>query len=169
MLRKHILSIAVVFVAFGSGCVKDAKISILDPPRGAMLAAGQDVTVQVKYQGSSAVVNGEDLSGGGTQTVTLSEVDGLGFVTAKIPGDPLFDVRSYHQGVYRPAADWHTSTIGITVGAEPLDTGAVCISGLVAELLTDEELEPYVDDPFTILGLSIACRIWPTRTRCFRS
>lgn len=155
LLQKSILPIAVLFIALMSGCVEETKIAILDPPRGAMVAAGQDLTVQVKFEGSSATVNGETLSGGGTHSVTLPEVDGLGFVTAMLPGDPLFDVRSYHQGVYRAPTDWHSSTIGITVGAEPLDTGTVSISGLVADLLTDEDLEPYVNDPFTILSLSV--------------
>ncbi len=154
MLMHRILSIAALLIVMGSGCVEESKISILDPPRGSMLPAGQEVAVQVKSKGSAAVVNGEDISSG-TSTVHLPEVDGLGFITAKIPGDPLFDVRSYHQGAYRSPADWHSSTIGITVGTEPLDTDTVSISGLVAELLTDEELEPYVDDPVTVIALSV--------------
>ena len=143
MIRTALL---VLLVAGASACVSEAKVTILEPGTAAMLPAGQPVVVRVLVEGDEALV-GDQTVGKGTHDVTVPAADGLGFVTARVPGDPLIAVRSWHQGVYRPARDWHAGTLALHLGQDPLGSGPGSVAGLVSGLLTGEELEAFVPDP----------------------
>jgi len=84
------------------------------------------------------------------RTVTLAPVDGLGFVKASIPGDPLFDVRSYIQGTLLDKTSRVDDAMNITLGPDALATGSSSVARIISLLLTDEELEPYVENPLTM-------------------
>lgn len=139
-------ALLMLLVHSATACVSEAKVTILEPGTAAMLPAGEPVIVRVKVEGQEAVV-GDQTVGKGTHDVTVPAADGLGFVTARVPGDPLVAVRSWHQGVYRPARDWHAGTLALHLGQDPLGAGPASVAGLVSGLLTNEELESFVPDP----------------------
>lgn len=147
--RTLTLSLVSLLAFTAAACTEKAPVEILDPPRGAMLPAGQPVTVRVKAD-DKVRVNGTDLGGSGTRETTVPAVDGLGFVVAEVPGDPLLAVRSYHQGTFRPSADWHPGTLAVALGAELLDGSDPSVASLTSTLLTGAELESFVEDPLTM-------------------
>lgn len=144
----RVLSFLVLLVLLG--CDREAEVEITEPARGSMLPAGQDVVVTGKSESGKVLVNGVETSAGGGWETTVDEVDGLGFVVAEIQGDPLVATRSYHQGTYRPAREAHDDTIRIHVGAGAMVSRDPSIAGLISELLVNEELAGYVDNPLTM-------------------
>jgi hypothetical protein len=134
-------------IPLGAACDTKSKVSISEPPRGSMLEAGSDVTIRGKADADRLIVGGTEIKPSGSFEVVVPEADGLGFVAARIPDDPLFDVRSWHQGTYREPAGTHSGTITISAGNETLHTDSTSMAGLVSGLLVGEELAGYVDNP----------------------
>jgi len=136
-------------LAGAAGCTEEVSVTIESPAPGSMLPAGQGVTVTVKVKADEAEVDGQTVSKG-TREVTVAEVDGLGFVVARVPGERLLSVRSYHQGGYEPAHDFNPGTLSLYLGEQALSddaAGAVSVASLIATILQQEELESFVEDP----------------------
>ena len=151
MGRKEMAVVTALFgMAALAGCMEEAAVKILEPASGAMLAGGAAVTVKVEADADEVIIGGKTVSGSETFTATVPAADGLGFVTAEIPGDELIAVRSWHQGTFRKAGDWHTDNLSIQLGERALSTGAVSVASLIAELLKDEELVPFIKTPLTV-------------------
>ncbi len=156
-----IVGIASAIPLFGA-CTEKAPVEILDPAPGAMLEAGADVQVTLKTDDANVEVNGVRVGAKGTQTVTVDEVDGLGFIVAEVPGDPLLAVRSFHQGTYRSPTDFHPDTMAVRIGPSALGTDPASVATLSSALLTDAELESYVNDPLTMtvtVGLPVTVTV----------
>jgi hypothetical protein len=127
------------------GCDDEkVNISIISPPRGSMLAGGEEVTVELKAGGKTIHINGEEISG---TSVVLDPIDGMGFIKAEIPGEDLFSVVSYHQGEYLSPSEFHSGTMKISMGANTIGSTDFSIATLISDILTNEELESYVDNP----------------------
>ncbi len=124
--------LAVVALLGLPACMEEAAVKIVAPAAGATLAGGKAV------------------SGSGTFSAAAPAADGLGFVTAEIPGDELIAVRSWHQGTLRDPAGWHRDNLTITLGQRALSTGAVSVASVIAELLQGEELAPFIKNPLTV-------------------
>lgn len=148
-LLKRVLLTGLITITLAA-CTEDAPVEILDPPPGAMLPGGSAVDVRVHSSSGDVQVNDVPVGGAGTRTVTVDAADGLGFVVARVPGDPLLAVRSWHQGNFRGRSDWHPDTMEVRLGAAALDGDPVSVAPLVSALLTDAELESFVNDPLTM-------------------
>ena len=142
-------------MGLASACTDEVMVTIQSPPKGSMLPSGQDVVVTVKVEADKADVAGQTVKKG-TRDVTVPEVDGLGFVVAKVPGEELMSVRSYHQGDYEPAHDFNTDTMSLYLGEGGLSGGTVSVASLTADILAKAELEAFVEDPlYTQVSITI--------------
>ena len=151
MKRRTMMAAAMLtLLAALPGCMEEAAVKITAPGRGAMLASGEAVTVTVEADADEVVIGGKTVSGSETFTATVPAADGLGFVTAEIPGDELVAVRSWHQGVLRKASDWHPDNLSIQLGEKALSTGLVSVASIIADLLTNEDLAPFIKNPLTV-------------------
>ncbi|MBU1239412.1 hypothetical protein KKF84_11715 [Myxococcota bacterium] len=145
-MRHFISTLLLVLPLFYlASCTEERVISISSPERGSMFTSDELVTLEIKG-GKNIHVNDEPSD----RTVILDPVDGLGFVKASIPGDPLFDVRSYIQGTLLDKTIWVPETMQITLGPDSLSTGGNSVARIISTLLTDEDLEPFVENPLAM-------------------
>ncbi len=151
MARKTLYAVTLCcLLAAVPGCMEEAPVKILEPRPGAVLPGGKAVTVKVEADADEVIIGGKTVSGSETFSATVPAADGLGFVTAQIPGDDLIAVRSWHQGTLRKPADWHADNLSIQLGEKALSTGLVSVASIIAELLKDEQLAPFVKNPLTV-------------------
>ena len=147
-MKKHAL-VTLLCLALPA-CMEEAAVKIVAPAAGATLAGGKAVNVRVEADADEVVIGGKTVSGSETFSTTMPAADGLGFVTAEIPGDELIAVRSWHQGTLRDPSGWHTNNLTLTLGERALSTGAVSVASIIAELLQGEELAPFIKNPLTV-------------------
>ena len=150
MTRGRVVTAVTLLGLALSGCMEEAAVKIVEPAQGAMLASGKAVTVTVEADADEVLIGGKAVSGDETFTTSVAAADGLGFVTAEIPGDELIAVRSWHQGTFRKPHDWQPNQLSIQLGEKALSTGLVSVASIIAELLKDEELAPFIKNPLTV-------------------
>ncbi len=131
-------------------CMEQAPVRIVEPAAGATLQSGAAVRVIVESDSDEVLVNGKPASGTGTFLAAVPPADGLGFVVAQVPGEELLAVRSWHQGKLRGGKDWHSGNLALQLGERALSTGPASVASLIAELLRNEELRPFVNNPLKI-------------------
>ncbi|MGM0596697.1 MAG: hypothetical protein ACQES9_06620 [Myxococcota bacterium] len=128
-----------------SSCGEDKrKVSIESPQRGSMISESEEVELVFDSGGNNVQLDGEPVS---SSPVYLEPVDGLAFVKLSIPGDPLFDVRSYLQGSFYQSDEPNPSTMRMKLMNNFLSGDGCSLASLIAQLLTMEELAGYVDNP----------------------
>ena len=134
-----------------AACTVDSDIAILEPMRGAMLPAGWVVGVKLDADGDGVLVNGKAVPGEGKFQVNVPPVDGLGFVWARRQESDFYATRSWHQGHYLPAYDWHPATLEIRADSTVFNGGKVSLSTLAAEIIAGQELVSFVkENPLTM-------------------
>jgi hypothetical protein len=147
---KLLVIVLIQLIIFG--CVEDAPVKITNPPKGSMFPAGANVQVNVETLNVySTSVNINDQNIFANEDVFLPPVDGLGFIKASVDNNSLFSVRSYIQGEYVPAHDWNQNTVGSNLGQDILMNEEVSFASLISDMMTNEELAPYVENPLTTI------------------
>lgn len=151
-------------------CACTPAVGVLTPSRGAMLDAGEDVSVLVQISRGSATVNGEPAAelGGGLWSATVPEVEGLGVLQAAVAGTDALDLRSWHQGSFGEPGAAQPQALQVGLGAAALCGGEPSLCWLVESLMSGEDLVAYVDNPLDVSGMevtvesAVAAAVWVT-------
>jgi len=148
------------------GCdpYEETKLKIMSPSAGQQLLPAAPVTVVVRGPADemgAVMVNGQSALGersdGGRQLGQLiSPVDGLGFVTAELPGDPYLVVRSWQQGTFILPDSWYPDTLKLRLGPEALNGGAGSVAEIIKRCLIGAELSGFVEPIQVDLGITEA-------------
>ena len=140
-------------------CMEQAPVRIVEPGFGAMISGSGAVKVTVEGDADEVLVNGKPAAGTGPFSATVPAADGLGFVVARVPGEELAAVRSWHQGALRGGRDWHPNNLALQLGERALATGQVSVASIIAELLQNEQLAPFVNNPLKITVATVPITI----------
>jgi hypothetical protein len=132
-------------------------VSVLTPSRGAMLDAGEDVSVLVQISRGAATVDGEpaDEVGGGLWSATVPEVAGLGVLQAAVAGTDALELRSWHQGSFHEPGAAQPGALQLSLSPEALCEGEPSLCWLVEDLLTGQDLAAFVDNPLDVSGVEV--------------
>jgi hypothetical protein len=150
MFNIHKKLALVILTFFLWSCVDEIDIKIINPDRGSQFLENEDVVVTVKSDIGPIYVNGEKISSGNSGRVTLAPVDGLGFIKAEKPNDSLFAVRSYLQGKFRSRNSFNSQTVRTRLGVGILNNEEVSFASLTSEMMENEELVDYVENPLIV-------------------
>ena len=164
------LSILALLCACCAGCYpyESPQISITEPPRGAMLPAGDPVRVKVSGDSSElqgVLINGEALTptsgaGSGEHIYTLPTRSGvgsgLGYVTASLPDDPYLVARSWLQGEVISASEWYPDTLTIRFSGDSLNGNEGSLAHLISAALSAVDLARFIPLIEIDLGISSA-------------
>ena len=131
-------------------CMEQAPVRIVEPAAGATIQGSGAVRVTVESDADEVLINGKPATGSGPFFAMVPPADGLGVVVAQVPGEELLAVRSWHQGELRGGKDWHSNNLALQLGERALSTGPASVASLIAELLRNEELRPFVNNPLKI-------------------
>ena len=145
--------------------MEQAPAKIVEPAFGAMFNGSQPVKVTVEADAEEVWINGKPASGSGPFSATVPAAHGLGFVVAQVPGEELAAVRSWHQGKLRGGRDWHPDNLALQLGERALSTGYVSVASIIAELLRNEQLAPFVKNPLTITVARVPITITVTSAK----
>ncbi len=133
------------------------SIGVITPSGGAMLPAGEDVTVMVQAHRGAVEVDGApvDAIGGGLHSLTIPAVEGLGVLEATVAGTEARSMRSWHQGSFGEPGAAQAEALQVGLGPDALCGGEPSLCWLVENLMSGAELVDYVDNPLDVSGLDV--------------
>ena len=128
------------------------QLAITTPARGALIPSEEYVEVLITGPSDQLgqVVIDEGLSVGyredrARQIALINPPSqGLGFVSAELPGDPYLVNRSWLQGTFVPSTSWYPNTLTLRVTGPELNEGGSSIAGLIRATLLNTELASFV-------------------------
>jgi hypothetical protein len=129
------------------------QLAVTTPERGALIPAEEYVEVLITGPSDQLgqVVIDEGLGVGyredraGEIALIKPPAQGLGFMSAELPGDPYLVNRSWLQGTFVPSTSWYPSTLTLRVTGPELNDGRSSIAGLIRGTLLNTELASFVD------------------------
>jgi|GEM_PF-2566214 len=128
------------------------QLAVTTPERGALIPAEEYVEVLITGPSDQLgqVVIDEGLGVGyredraGEIALIKPPAQGLGFMSAELPGDPYLVNRSWLQGTFVPSTSWYPNTLTLRVTGPALNEGGSSIAGLIRATLLNTELASFV-------------------------